>query len=156
MWINIIRDQDKPLSAVELPVLTSVPEVPTKASEVMDQMNDKSTHWKAEKGSVYPILHRLTERGLLNIQDKMIFSRSAIGSSLLLSSFNEIMIQFESVVSYFHNIAENLVETDPLKSRSLLEKLSSSSTQLISAVDKLIIRSDEVVKRDNWRKLSIE
>ena len=156
MWINIIRDKDKPLSAVELLVLTSVPEIPTKATDVMDQMNKKSIHWIAEKGSVYPILHRLTERGLLNIQDKMIFSRSAMGSSLLLSSFNEIMIQFESVISYFQNISENLVETDPLKSRSLLEKLSKSSSRLISDIDKLIIKSDEVVKRDNWKQLTIE
>ena len=158
MWVNIIRDQEKPLSPVELITVTAIPDHYVEASDVLDALRQTSTHWQPERGSIYPVLHRMVQRGLLRqaADGRMAFRRTQAGSQFLSSQFPSLTIQIEAMTQYLGNIASGLIEIDPISAAEFLDDFQTITENLQEKIAVLKTEAEEIAKRDNWHRVKVD
>lgn len=160
MWLYNIKDiESKALSPVELLVLSHVSDKePIPPKEIINDLNSLFTHWRADKGTIYPLLHRLESRNLLakSRDRKLAFQRTTKGSSFLLSSNENIVAQIEAMFRYFYNISQNFTQSDPIAAQNYLLEVKQLIQQFAEDTDALIVTAQQLEKKDNWKRVEIE
>lgn len=161
MWLGIIKHNGKVLSPVELITLMEVPNSEViSAKQLMEKIEMETSYWKPERGTIYPIMHRLTGMGLLKKTktegNTLGFRRTQEGTAFLRSSFDEIAIQLEVFVKYFSSVADSAVKIDPIKSLRFIEKMETLADELKVKLAKIKTRAHEIVEEDDWHEISIE
>ncbi|MCY3414970.1 MAG: helix-turn-helix transcriptional regulator [Candidatus Heimdallarchaeota archaeon] len=128
MWTKFsLPNDDRPLSPVEMLTLVLVPEdVFLPAPELIKRINDEmGTHYTGKRGTIYPILHRLRDRQLveLDTSSKLEAKRTTAGSDYLTMIASDLRNYLRSNFRYTEIIIEELVELDPHLSIDLLDNL---------------------------------
>ncbi|RMG30999.1 MAG: PadR family transcriptional regulator [Methanobacteriota archaeon] len=160
MWIGLLKINDKPISSVELIVLVTLSDTEfTPISTLMEQLKESTSHWVPERGTIYPVLHRLEKTGLIEkskIKGKMAVRRTTKGTSFLRARFPEIGLQLEAVTKYFETIAESSLEIDPIKAKDLLEIAEKAAEKLTLRLRKLKEDADRLIEEEGWREIKVE
>ncbi len=160
MWIGLLRHGGKTVSPVELIALLTVDDTDfTSSTDILANLDQSTAHWKPERGTVYPVLHRLAEKGLLikgELDGKLAFKRSEKGTSFLRARFPEIAMQLEAITKYFETVAEHVISIDPIKSIEFLDMAEKASAALAERISQLKKRAGELVKEQGWREVQLE
>ncbi|MDH5401752.1 MAG: PadR family transcriptional regulator [Candidatus Heimdallarchaeota archaeon] len=158
MWLQNFKIQDKSLSPVELLVLTALSEEYTEASDILKHLDQQIDGWYPERGTIYPILHRLTSKKLLEKQEgsKLGFKRSNYGTSFLSSITDTFIIQIIATKQYFEMIADGFIKADPIQAIDFLKDFKSQVEKLSYNLSDLIIKAEETKSKDNWHNISID
>jgi len=158
MWLNNIIVESKALSPVEFLVLTRHSDDQfLKSTDLLNDLSSLFTHWNADKGTVYPILHRLERRGLLErgTGRMMSFRRSRKGKSVLSSSSETVASQVEVMVEYFLAVTEELVSADPIAAKSLIKSFQLLVEMMHSKLEELDRKADKVISEDDWHEIPV-
>lgn len=160
MWIGLLKINDKPISPVELIVLVTLSDVELMPiTALMKQLEESTTHWVPERGTIYPVLHRLEKTGLIEkgkIQGKMAVRRTSKGTSFLRARFPEIGLQLKAVTKYFETVAESTLEIDPIKAKELLETAEQAANKLTERLKQLMKKADRLIEEEGWKEIKVE
>lgn len=160
MWLNNLRiSEKKSLSSVEFLVLANTVSASyIEAQYILKSINDQINHWNTTPGSIYPVLHRLTNCGLLeqNKLNKMQFKISIKGASFLISTIRVFQDNYESTASYFTSILRGFINLDPLQSIDMLEKFQGKASLFMGKMEDLKIEATEATKREKWKEIDIK
>jgi len=159
MWLNNIIIGTKALSPVELLVLTLHSDKEfRKSTDLLDDLSALFEHWNAEKGTIYPILHRLQKWGLLERSTgrAMAFRRSSKGKGLINSSTDTLSSQIELMLKYFLAITGDIVRSDPIAAKSLISSFNKMIAEVGLSLQKLEGEADVRISEDNWQEIPIE
>lgn len=158
MWINSIQHREKSLSPVELLVLTTISTEFIKAKDLLAKLDSETEYWTPDKGSIYPVLYRLSSRGLLISSDKekMAFKQSLSGTNFLSSSLNSVLMLYEATLVYFASIAESIVQSDPIGSKGFLKKLKGLTNALSNTIQGLEDKVGSIIEDDERREIQIK
>lgn len=141
MWLKAFESDGKILSESEFWILSLVRDDFESPNAIMDRLTDSTQEWTPKPGTVYPILHRLTEAHLLDrIEDgSLSFKRSEVGKLFLSSISKPLRTQLKETLNYYNNILGNLADFDPIPARyeDLLRDLSGSLISFAKKVEDL-------------------
>lgn len=116
----------KPLSQVEMLTLAITPSDDyTRAADLVKLIDEKmGSHYDAQRGTLYPILHRLSARGLLELdsdgKSKKVI-RTDKGNDLILSISNSLINKLRSSFLYMNIVLDQIIELDSFEAIDLIE-----------------------------------
>ena len=123
MWLNAIEWKDKEnqkvFSETELLILATVPNDHfSQSTEIIDDLRRKTLEWIPKSGTVYPILNRFAELGLLQKDDssRSSYQRSDAGDAVLSSILKPLKVQIAESFNYYGTILEMIVPLLPFDS----------------------------------------
>jgi DNA-binding PadR family transcriptional regulator len=153
MWLNRIRLNKKSLSPVEFLVLSLIPDHEIDAKTLMTRLNNSFNYWKAERGTIYPILHRMNSIGLIDVSDsgKMMFKRSNLGTHLILTQISSIKEQIETNFEFVHILLDSMLEIDPFVFKELKSFYKGQLNRFLQQLEKL----DEKETGD-WQEVKVD
>lgn len=151
MWLNRIRLNKKSLSPVEFLALSVIPEHEIDAKSIISKLNNSFNYWTAERGTIYPILHRMHALGLLEVTrpGKMKFKRSNLGTNLILNQVNSIKAQIETNFEFVNILLGNIKEIDPFLFTEL-------KTFYKDQLRKFLDEADDLDKADGWQEVKVD
>jgi DNA-binding PadR family transcriptional regulator len=116
MWLNAFSQKQKVLSPIELLVLATVTKESLSPKEISERLLDSTSEWRPASGTIYPILHRLAERGLLDKSKgkRINFRRSQIGNTFLTSILKPLKVQMEESNQFYLAIVNSILKVQPL------------------------------------------
>ena len=142
MWLNAFEMGKKPLSPIELLVLTSVPEENTSSNQILELLANRTLEWNQKPGTVYPVLHRLVNYGLLtkNRDRRIHFRRTDKGTIYLSSILKPLKVQIKETNNYYKRIIKTLLTNNPVPIglHQFLEEIEEMYTDLTSILGKFI------------------
>jgi DNA-binding PadR family transcriptional regulator len=157
MWLQNFRFADKALSPVELLVLSNINEDTISAPGLIDRLREKMHEsWEPERGTIYPVLHRLASMNLLERTDpkKLSFRRSNHGTSFLTSLQPETFkTQIEATTTYFQSIAEQLIEVNPPLALVILGEFQDTLLMVAQKLKKLEEKANE--EETEWHNIPV-
>jgi len=131
MWLKAFQSDDKLLSESEFWILTVVPDSYVSPSEIMDRLYRQTRDWTPKPGTIYPILHRLSDVELLDKSedDGLSFRRSGKARIFLSSIAKPLRVQVLETCNYYTQILHNLAELDqpPVRYYEILAALSKAA-----------------------------
>ena len=154
MWLRRIRFSKKSLSSVEFLVLILVPEREIDAKELISNLNKQFHHWKAERGTIYPILHRLDRYGLLEISEengKMQFRRTNSGTNLILDQIDSFKNQIETNFEFVCAILKSIQDDNPYTFSELKDFYKKQLTKSLEQLEEL-----EESESDQWKEVKLD
>jgi DNA-binding PadR family transcriptional regulator len=120
MWLKAFQTEEgKLLSESELWILTLVGDNFESPAMIMDRLLERTREWTPKPGTVYPILHRLTDAKLLDkIEDGgLSFKRSNTGRLFLSSITKPLRAQLSETLNFYQDILRNLANLEDLPAR---------------------------------------
>ncbi len=160
MWLNIFRPQGiRPLSPTELLALFSAGRTTYKpAKEIIEEMRKRSRNWQPEAGTVYPALHRLVDKGLLEKSPdrKTSFMVSERGYLFMSSISNEIGMQLEESIAFFQTVLEGIIDLNPFEAEPIITKGEKILETGLKDLQKLKSAVVEEKIRGDWKTVDVE
>lgn len=158
MWLQNFRFENKALSPVELLVLTIVKDDTVNASTIINQLKeDMQNIWKPERGTIYPVLHRLVNMNLLERTDphKLEFKRSDFGRNFLTSlPPRAFKSQMEATVMYLTTLSDQIIDINPQLALTILEDFKKELQNTIERVSKLELKAKK--ENETWFDISVD
>ena len=116
MWLNAFQKGEKSLSPIELLILAMVPEDFSSPKLITEILVEKTQEWIPTSGTVYPILHRLEGRGLLEKTGKsrLQFRKSAGGKIFLSTLLKPLQAQTRESNQFYLTIIKSILEVSPM------------------------------------------
>ena len=148
MWINAFAVDNKVLSPIELLVLATVPEAKATPKDISDRLINSTEVWNPAAGTLYPILDRLNESGLLvKTKDKHLqFARSDKGSAYLTTILKPLFVQIRESQQYYLHLIKSISHLRPIpfgmaeffaKLETLSAQYSNEIKEMKSKVEKI-------------------
>jgi len=163
MWLKAFKVNEKSLSDLELVVLSTLPsEEFLAATDLMDHLDQEFPYWNPERGSIYPLLHRLTAQNLLVKDDhqgkKLRFKRSQDATNFLskMITSDELLAQFNTTSKYLESLSAALIEINPFATAEFLKKFSERVEQMMIRINDLTQRAESKIKEDGWTEVDVE
>ena len=115
MWLNAFSKDKKVLSPIELLVLATVPKESLSPKQISERLLDSTSEWQPASGTIYPILHRLTDRGFLDRSkgNRINFRRSQMGNTFLTSILKPLRVQIEESNQFYIAILISILKVQP-------------------------------------------
>jgi len=158
MWLQNFRLENKSLSAVELLVLSSVNEKPVKASSIINQLREKMGNvWEPERGTIYPVLHRLAAMNLLERTNpqKLEFRRSDFGRNFLTSlPASAFQSQMEATITYLTSLSDQFIEINPQLALTMLGDFKQKLREMIEHINNL--ENKARAEDEDWYDIPID
>jgi len=160
MWLNNLRiNEKKSLSPVEFLVLANcISNDYVPANEILAKINDQFSNWNSTAGTIYPILHRLTDLSLLEQDEntKLSFKISNKGAEFFISTLHDFEDHFELTSSFFKSIIQAFINVDPIQSKKLLNNFQAKTDKFKEEIKKMEKEAEIKKKEDNWTEVNIE
>ncbi|MHA2100134.1 MAG: PadR family transcriptional regulator [Candidatus Kariarchaeaceae archaeon] len=141
MWLNAFSKNQKVLSPIELLVLATVPRESLSAKQISEKLLDSTSEWRPASGTVYPILHRLSERGFLDKSkgNRINFRRSQMGNTFLTSILKPLKVQMEESNRFYLAILNSIlkVQPTPIGLHEFLDDIEDSTTKYLQNVQSI-------------------
>ncbi|MHA2504566.1 MAG: helix-turn-helix transcriptional regulator [Candidatus Kariarchaeaceae archaeon] len=147
---------------MELLVLSSIPERDfVEAPTLIHDLDEYLPHWNPERGTIYPLLHRLTAQKLLEKSTSgktLKFKRTESATSFLSSliSSNGLISQFETSVEYLNLLVQAMIGIDPFAAEKLIEKFSQITEGLLLNIEKYKKMTRTAIEDEKWVQIDIE
>ncbi|MHA2091501.1 MAG: PadR family transcriptional regulator [Candidatus Kariarchaeaceae archaeon] len=141
MWINAFAEGGKVLSPIELFVLATVPEKDMTPRAISESLTTSIQEWQPAPGTLYPILHRLQARGLLDkTKVKPIgFRRNERGTLFLSSILKPLKVQMRETNLYYLAIIEAVlkIQPTPIGIHQFMQDVEVSANDYLSSIQQL-------------------
>lgn len=160
MWLNNLRINDKKsLSPVEFLVLANcVSGDYLSAQQILAKINNQFSNWSSTAGTIYPILHRLTDLLLLEKDEnsKLSFKISNKGAEFFISTLHEFEDHFELTSSFFKSIIQAFITVDPIQSRKLLDSFQMKTDKFKGEIKNMEKEAELKKVEDNWTEVKVD
>lgn len=160
MWLNNLRINDKKsLSPVEFLVLANcVSGDYLSAQQILAKINNQFSNWSSTAGTIYPILHRLTDLLLLEKDEnsKLSFKISNKGAEFFISTLHEFEDHFEQTSSFFKSIIQAFITVDPIQSRKLLDSFQMKTDKFKGEIKNMEKEAELKKVEDNWTEVKVD
>lgn len=115
MWLNAFAKDSKVLSPIELLVLATVQKENLSAKEISEKLINSTSEWRPASGTIYPILHRLSDRGFLyrSKGNRINFRRTHMGNTFLTSILKPLKVQIEESNRFYLAILHSILKVQP-------------------------------------------
>lgn len=141
MWLNAFSKDKKVLSPIELLVLGTVQKESLSAKQISDRLLDSTSEWQPASGTVYPILHRLTDRGFLHRSkgNRINFRRSHMGNIFLSSILKPLKVQIEESNRFYLAILNSLlkVQPTPIGLHQFMDGIEDTTKQYLQSIQEI-------------------
>ncbi|MFV2016414.1 MAG: PadR family transcriptional regulator, partial [Candidatus Heimdallarchaeota archaeon] len=143
---------EKSLTPLELLVLAVIESNESSTpSQVIHRITSAFSNYQPQRGTIYPILHRLAKDEFLEHTEvgKKTFARTKLGSHALLLSIETLLDSFQHTIEYFKIISDSTVSEDPEGAKDIIKTVQGSILQLHGDLQKL---SNDISKKveDEW------
>lgn len=158
MWNQKVEiTKGKTITQLELLVLAVIESDDSiTPSQVIHRIASSFKNYNPQRGTIYPILHRLTDDEFLELNEegKKSFSRTKLGSHALLLSIETILESFENIVEYFKIITETTISEDAEGAKDIVNTLMRNILQLHKDLQKFENTLDKKIK-DEWYEVPV-
>ncbi len=158
MWNQKIEiTKEKSITQLELLVLAVIdPDDTITPSQVIHRIASSFKNYNPQRGTIYPILHRLTDDEFLkhNQIGKKSFTRTKLGSHALLLSIETLLESFENIVEYFKIVTESTISEDAEGAKDIVNTLLRNILQLHTDLKKFENTLDKKIK-DDWYEVPV-
>ena len=148
MWLNAFSKDNKVLSPIELLVLATVQKESLSAKQISKMLLDSTSEWRPAAGTVYPILHRLTERGFLyrSKGDRINFRRSHMGNTFLTSILKPLKVQIEESNQFYVAILKSILKAQPtpIGLHEFIDDIEEIVKQYLQSIQEIKIEASKV------------
>ncbi|MCE7737076.1 MAG: PadR family transcriptional regulator [Candidatus Heimdallarchaeota archaeon] len=148
MWLNAFSKDQKVLSPIELLVLGTVRKENLSAKQISDRLLDSTSEWQPASGTVYPILHRLTERGFLHRSkgNRINFRRTHMGNIFLASILKPLKVQIEESNRFYLAILNSLlkVQPAPIGLHQFMDEIEETTNQYLQSIQEIKSQASNV------------
>lgn len=160
MWLNIFKPPgNRPLSPIEVLALFSAGRTEYRsAKKIIEQMRKNSTKWSPEAGTVYPALHRLVDKGLLekSPDKKTAFMISEKAYLFMTSLTEEIAVQLEESLNFFESIIEGIIDLNPFEAETIIDSVDETMTHWTQKFSDLKQKVNNEKSRGDWKSVDVE
>ena len=162
MWLKSFQYNNKTISDVELLVLSCINENAfVEATTLIETLDQNLPHWSPERGTIYPLLHRLTAQGLLQ-KDKqgknLRFRRTDTATTFLSSllSSDSLLAQFDTTTRYLEILARSMMNVNPFAAESFLNKFEERIKRMGQNISNFQEEVSSRIEADDWVEIDIE
>ena len=149
MWLNAFYEGGKPISPVELLVLATVPSEPESPKSIINRLGESELEWFPAAGTLYPILHRLVKRGLLQKigSTRFKFGKTKSGNIFLSSNLRALRSQIKESLSYNLVLLESILKLDPspIDLKLFLSEIEGYVSKFVAQFNTLKQESEDII-----------
>lgn len=148
MWLNAFSKDSKVLSPIELLVLATVQKESLSAKQISQRLLNSTSEWQPASGTIYPILHRLTDRGFLDRSkgNRINFRRSHMGNTFLTSILKPLKAQIEESNRFYLAILNSIlrVQPVPIGLHEFMDEMENTAEQYLQSIHEIKSEASKV------------